>query len=219
MIVCIAGVSSTGKTTLLTEIEKSKELLTSRSIEVEFKKEYIRDYVRDKYPDKTLNDLLSDPEDAITLQFVLTDYVHQLYVDMLKSPDTLYICDRSPLDALVYLTLNYSCASEDLLEKHAAQYSRYCSKLRLLSRYVERIYLTLPDMSTLLAEDDGFRPVTYNSRRNLEFELFNTIFEFNPRVMRLPSLPDLRLTAVLADLSDLVESKRYNGGVMVSTAY
>lgn len=201
MIICIAGVSSTGKTTLLKNLRDNIKIIESQGIKVIFKQEFIRDYVTETYTE-SMTEILDDPEKAIKLQFDLARYTYDMYVEMISDPETLYICDRSPLDTLVYTTLNYSCAPEDLLEKYAEAYSESCNKLRLLSNYVDRIYLTLPDISTMVAEDDGFRPTKYNCRRNLELELFNSIFEFNPKVVKLPSLPNMRVVTVLNDLSD-----------------
>lgn len=210
MIICISGPSSTGKTTLINELKDYKELieLIYGIGRVQFSTEYIRDYVEKEYPNKTFDEIISVPENAIQLQFKIADITYNEFIRMLKDRSVLYICDRCPLDNLVYNILNYHCNDRDLMIKYSEEFSRTCSIVRSLSNYVDRIYLTQVDVSNEKSVvKDGFRPESYEYRRQLEVELFNSIFEFNPKVCKIPSSRNDRISTILQDLSIILNRR------------
>ena len=201
MIIAISGPSSTGKTTLVQSLKNYKGLIESiLGRQVYFKGEDIREMLP---ADAVLDEVLADSQVAMELQFKIIESNIERYMDLLKNPHIAYICDRCPLDNVVYMILNYMRTSPELALKYAADFRKYGSIAKSLTSYVERIYLTKNDNSMLKAEPDGFRASFYDTFRALEVELFNGYFDNLPTVKVLPSESADRLNFLLNDLKML----------------
>lgn len=209
MIICISGPSSTGKTTLFNELQKHHKLIKSiYGNKVVFLEESIRKIAAENYPDKTFDEIISTSESAISFQLEIAESIYQNYISILSDRDTLYIIDRSPLDNLVYDIMNYQCDDPEVMMSNSKKLNEACSKMRSLYSYVDRVYLTQVDRSNESIEKDGFRPSKYEYRRQLEIELFNSIFDFSPIVVKLPSMMSERVKTVLEDFSVILRSDR-----------
>lgn len=210
MIVCISGPSSTGKSTLLSELQvyftELYDLIKSRfNLELEFIPELIRDLV----PDNSLDEIFSNDEDSVKFQIEVIHKSYNRFKDMFSDVNKLYIVDRSPLDALVYLILNYSCSSTQVLQKFAKDFEE-CSILSRLAYnlYISRVYLTSTDHYNYTSvQVDGFRPTKYLPRRVLEVELFNYIFN-HQEVQKLPANTPDRVLFISNDLISLIKSRK-----------
>lgn len=206
MIICISGPSSTGKTTLFNELQSHCELIKSiYNGKVIFIEEQIRKIAANKYPDKSFNTIIQNSESAISFQLEIADSIYKNYVKILNDNNTLYIIDRSPLDNLVYNIMNYQCDDPEVMIKNSDKLNSACSKMRSLYSYVDRVYLTQVDRcNNSSVERDGFRPEKYEYRRQLEIELFNSIFDFSDKVIKLPSMMSERVKTVLEDFSTIL---------------
>jgi len=210
MIITISGPSSTGKTTLFEKLKKNESLIQSiYGGDVVFVEELVRSTIKDNYGDNTsFEDIVQRDDDAIKLQLMISDKIRSYYEEMIYNKDRLYICDRCPLDNVAYNLLNYQCNNPKVMLKYSQKLSDACSMMRALTSYVDRIYLTSVDRENEKSvERDGFRPTSYEYRRQLEIELFNVIFDFNPKVVMLPSVSNDRINVIITDLARLFNKK------------
>lgn len=207
MIVAVSGVSGTGKTSLMQELQKYSDSIKSLGYRVEFHPELIRQYTVNKGL-LSLTDIMSDTESAYKLQSEVIDYAIDKYQEMQRNSvgnNIIYIVDRSPLDSLVYLILNYSRCSEDVIGRYKYHFEEYSTKAKVCyDLVIDRVYLSLPEYSTRFQiDDDGYRPIEYSTRRSLEIELFNILFT-DTKVLRLPSTTSDRIRVIYKDLVNLI---------------
>lgn len=206
MIITLSGPSSTGKTTLFENLKNAHHgiIESLHGNKVEFVEESIRKIIDENF-DIPFEEIIKDTNSAIDLQLKVAYNIYRSYETMVKNKDTLYICDRSPLDNVVYNLMNYQSDNPEVMVKRADDLSYACSLMRSMYAYVDRVYLTQVDQSSRnKIERDGFRPTGYEHRRQLEIELFNTIFDFSPKVVKLPSTLNDRVTTILTDLVTLL---------------
>lgn len=206
MIIAISGPSSTGKTTLFNKLKNEhKDFIESvyHNGKVVFHEESIRKIIENEYS-IPFEEIIKNPETAVKLQLRIADEMYESTKMMLSDFTTLYICDRCPLDNIVYNIMNYQSDNPDFMIKHAEDLSHACSIMRSMYHYIDRIYLTSVDRDSTIVRD-GFRPTGYEHRRQLEIELFNTIFDFSNKVLKLPSTMNERITTILSDLSEKLE--------------
>ena len=211
MLICISGPASTGKTTLMrtfsSQLVGDEALihpLISQFSKIETKAETVRSFHRSFMPDKTLDEILADPELAIKFQIgIAQDLVNQVVETAKNGKDHLTVMDRGPLDTYVYLTINYSKASPDLMERYSRDYHDMCHQLRVASELVDRYFFTVPDPNSYYIVDDGYRSKGYSYRRDYEIELFTMLGYTNPKVEFLPAETDLRVLTIYRYLMNL----------------
>ena len=203
-ILCISGPSSSGKTSLLNLLasDKCKEEFKKANIKIQFYPEFIRTYVKN-YSNKSFQEICESPIDAFNLQINICDFTREQYSLLLNSPSDIVILDRSPLDLIVYLFLNYMSLPENKMISQARIFQHALNDAKELATYVDINYLTTIDVVNYLPENDGFRPKQYIIKRALEIELFNLISLF-PNIKKLPDGLETRASLILDDILKLI---------------
>lgn len=199
MIITVSGAGCTGKTTLLNKVHQTlAHNVNDRKIHCYG--EFIRNFFDIKYSSKykTYEDLLEgDLIDIIDIHKDTARYFNEV----LWSSDLndILIFDRSPLDIAIYLYMNssrYLNVDKDrgLLQKYreASRYIYRCSESFMKNNPI--ILYARP--FTDIIEDDGFRPVSLTSRRDLEISLFDKEFLSLPDVHILPNSLEDRVSMI-----------------------
>lgn len=177
MIICIGGPCSTGKTTLIKELETLVKGITPH---VEYGRLYLNS------TEKRLSDVLKDEKE-------LLEYTKAISYEMIGAINSaeksdLIIFDRSPIDYLVNLELNFN-RFESLSEETKEWVSRIRRELTAVAvGKVDMTFFTTASKSDPI-EEDGFRPTDYLSSRGDEIEYFEEYYH-NYAFGRMKQLPD-----------------------------
>lgn len=203
MILSISGPSSTGKTTLINDLYKNGNVLksltgTENVVKVEeTARGLFTEHFGKKYP--SFEELLKNGADTMEFEFIVArDQIHK-YAKYAQDNTTLYLCDRCPLDTMVYLALNYQYANQKVRESYSSRYQSMLTNLKDCydrSASQMRVYKTLP-FSDESIEDDGFRPMQYVYRRQAELLAFDLL---TTDLLILPSDRQERVQVVLDNL-------------------
>lgn len=201
MIIAISGPSSTGKTTLLQDLYHRNNVLTlaTDASEVILVKETARSLFEDYFSDRyvTFEELLGNDRDTIEFEILVAKDQIASYNEYNENSSVLYLCDRCPLDTMVYLALNYQYASKEVREEYS---NRYLSIMReLFDCYNNsdiRVYRTFPFPDESI-EADGFRPIQYIYRRQAELMAFDLV---NVDLVELPDNRHDRVETIMNDL-------------------
>lgn len=209
MIVNISGASSTGKTSLVETLKQHhKPLLESIfNGSVVFGQESIREVASIQYSGRSLQDIFQNKEDSLKIQFDVARYNYELYTELIKRKDVLYIFDRGPIDNLVYTMLCYNTSPVEIMAKYSKDFSKYCALNRSIAKYADLVFLTKADNLVDAPEDDGFRPQLFSLLRKAETELFSVILD-KPDVIELPSDCNERLVTFFGSLKDYLRQRR-----------
>lgn len=207
MIISISGASSTGKTTLLNTLSNYiKEDKYFEYIKVDYVTEYFRDYMHEYSIDTQT--AFDDPIESLKIQYSLIQYLENTYNKLKNIKHSLIICDRCPLDSLIYTSLHYFRLSD--IDK-ARQIKSYMDNIKickeLTNKYIDRIYFTSPTKQTLKIEDDGERPKIYEDSREIEITLFDEIFK--KKGIKLPPKTLDRCSFILRDIKSIIEASNY----------
>lgn len=203
MILAISGPSSTGKTTLLRDLYKRSHVLglATNAKEIILVEETARtlfeDYFSDRYD--TFEELLGNDKDTMEFQLLVAKDQLASYEEYKANDHNLYLCDRCPLDTMVYLSLNYQYASAEVREQYRTKYLDTLKKLWDCYHDANiRTYRTFPFPDESI-EADGFRPIQYTYRRQAELLAFDLM---NVNMLSLPANRHSRIETVLNNLLD-----------------
>lgn len=199
MIICISGPSNTGKSELINTLrENIRNIFPFNSQDIIVKSEVVREYHKVFNNSVTLDEILSEPSEAMKFQIGISRDMFNRITEI-DNDDTIYICDRGPLDTLVYLIMSYSFAPSSVMSTFSNEFSSCCSLLRVASLSVDRYFFTTPDSDSHTADE-------FNYHRNLEIELFNLMSFNNDKVKMLPSNEMLRREMVYMEISDKLKT-------------
>jgi len=181
MIIAFTGAQSSGKSTLLSKMQKDK-YFKSWNFEAEITRQ-----LKEKYK-------LSINEDGNNFTQMIT--IHSHIDNYLKNKDSDCVLDRCCLDALVYTTyLSYMKKCDEEL----GYYAEYICK-KLISKY-DIIFYTDPSIPLV---DDGVRSVDVEFR-NKVIQLFDFYIDhFQPKnVVKLAGSVEERYKIIKKEIDNL----------------
>lgn len=192
MLIYISGMSSTGKTTLMHELEsvfQDKKFIFSilgiPEHEPDFISEVTRSLFRSTAPAyMDFNMLISNPEEYLFfMDKVFQKIQNEIYSTYYRNPNRLVFCDRAPIDYRINLSLNYNNGDPEMMEHLKEHYLRLDGNFSRLPKGL--IFMTNPHKGLTEVEYDGFRPEKYAYRRAIEKQYFQ-IASKSPDVSILP---------------------------------
>ncbi|QOX80908.1 ATP-binding protein (plasmid) [Trichlorobacter lovleyi] len=204
-VIALSGASSTGKSTLLSDLRKPiTELAEEHNREVVFQKERAREIFEEQFSHsyESLTDLLAD--DPLVYQMALAEAFQADALVAKTNPKTLYVADRTGFDVAVYTMLLGGTGYSD-----AAKINGIFAMLHSSLHVVDHVFLTVP--FNVEAEQDGFRPDQYAdpAKRALEVNMFRHIGATFSNTTILPSSHAERIETVL----DLLKRRLSNNTI------
>lgn len=201
MIIAISGPSSTGKTTLLQDLYRRSDVLklATNATEIVLVKETARSLFEDYFSDRyhSFEELLGNDRDTMEFQILVAKDQIASYAEYNEDKSTLYLCDRCPLDTMVYLALNYQYASKEVRVEYSSKYLAIMKELlECYNNSDIKAYRTFP-FSDESIEADGFRPIQYTYRRQAELMAFDLM---NVNLVELPDNRHDRVEIILNDI-------------------
>jgi len=173
MIISISGPSSTGKTTLIKQIQHKGSLGKYKNIVV------ITEVIRDIFKNEFLPKVNSMENMMESKQYVLewvkrvgeSSSVHiEQEISKYNNDDTLIILDRCIIDHFIYSIMHTAKFDIPLDEFYAA-----ISTYKLSKQKIDYIFLTsIPEND--FYDVDGVRPQDWSETRELENGLFQLLF-------------------------------------------
>ena len=173
MIISISGPSSTGKTTLIKEIQRKGNIGKYKNIVVI--NEVIRDIFKNEFLPKvgSMENMMKNKE--YVLEWVekvgeSSSFHIDKEIEKYNSDDTLIILDRCIIDHFIY-SIMHTAKFDIPLDKFYKAISTY----KLSKQKIDHIFLTsIPEND--FYDVDGVRPQDWSETRELENGLFQLLF-------------------------------------------
>ena len=188
-----SGASSTGKSTLLSDVTAPITALAEKhGRKVVFQEERARKIFQEKFSSEygSLEALLQ--ADPLGYQLALAEAFWDDAEEAQRNSDIIYIADRTGFDVAVYTMLLGGKGESD-----AFKLRRIFNLLHSSLHVVDHVFLTQPFGG--MAERDGFRPAHYEDPafRALEESMFSHIGVLFPNTTVLPEDRQKRVQVVL----------------------
>lgn len=195
-IITISGPSSTGKTTLL-------NILKEKLPNVHFYDEFIRIFIQENNID--LTNIENDPKQLFDFQIQLCIYTQDKFYEIMHRRE-ISIIDRSSLDCIVYLLLNYANLNNQDKLRYCDLLHKYITKMNTINQFIDINYMTQVDINkSYLPENDNFRLTPYISQRALEIELFQLV-ALNSNIVLLPNNINERVNIIFKNVMSKIKN-------------